>query len=326
MKVTIKTSKGQLYTVEVSSDEECVSALKSNLSSQISIPQEKIRLICAGRLLKDDQTLKSYSLTDSSVIHLVIPGAEKKSVSAPAPTMQNTQAPNASPVPPTPSAPFGGQHGSSTPGLGGIDQNVLQALAANMGNMWGNNSGSGTPNPSGAPGAAGAAGAMDAKIMELLKNPEILRMFLESYFPNQSAYPTTKEFAMENLQKLIEMYKSNPEQYNALLNYATSNPEIFKSINNNLFANMGNPGHVHGAGASAGANPGGMPNPQHNNAFGYGVPQFDRKAAMEKYSAQLAELETIGYVNKEMNLIALVYTEGDLEKAVNLLLDWSNDQ
>lgn len=57
--INIRCSNGSKFTVKVSL-ESTVGSFKSVLAQQCDIPAEQQRLIYKGRILKDDQTLRSY--------------------------------------------------------------------------------------------------------------------------------------------------------------------------------------------------------------------------------------------------------------------------
>ncbi|KAJ0041481.1 hypothetical protein Pint_28698 [Pistacia integerrima] len=70
VKVNIRCSNGSKFSVDIDL-ESTVESFKAALSEKCEIPPEQQRLIYKGRILKDDQTLKSYGLEADHTVHLV---------------------------------------------------------------------------------------------------------------------------------------------------------------------------------------------------------------------------------------------------------------
>eukprot|EP01092_Planopodium_desertum_P005056 TRINITY_DN2143_c0_g2_i13.p1 TRINITY_DN2143_c0_g2~~TRINITY_DN2143_c0_g2_i13.p1 ORF type:complete len:610 (-),score=66.62 TRINITY_DN2143_c0_g2_i13:181-1926(-) len=68
--VNIKVSTGQKYTV-AAPVEATVAEFKELLSKTTEVPAEQQRLIFAGRVLKDHETLASYGIKDGLTVHMV---------------------------------------------------------------------------------------------------------------------------------------------------------------------------------------------------------------------------------------------------------------
>jgi len=100
--LNIKCSTGAKFLVTVELD-KTVAELKAQLQPEVGVPPEQMRLIYAGRVLKDPQTLASYSIADGQTVHLV----------------QGAAAPAASVTSPA-SQPAGGTAG----GIGGLAQQM----------------------------------------------------------------------------------------------------------------------------------------------------------------------------------------------------------
>ncbi|KAJ8544757.1 hypothetical protein K7X08_017340 [Anisodus acutangulus] len=79
--INVRCSNGSKFSVQVSLD-STVGSFKSILSQPSDISAEQQRLIYKGRILKDDQTLKSYGLEADHTVHLVRGFATAASVSA----------------------------------------------------------------------------------------------------------------------------------------------------------------------------------------------------------------------------------------------------
>lgn len=63
--INVKTPNGSKYAAQISLD-ATVRALKEALSPKCDVPVDQQRLIYKGRILKDDQTLRSYGILVSS--------------------------------------------------------------------------------------------------------------------------------------------------------------------------------------------------------------------------------------------------------------------
>ncbi|CAL0325675.1 unnamed protein product [Lupinus luteus] len=71
IEIKIKTLDSQTYTLRV--DKEMpVPALKEQIASVTGVLSEQQRLICQGKVLKDDQLLSAYHVEDGHTLHLVV--------------------------------------------------------------------------------------------------------------------------------------------------------------------------------------------------------------------------------------------------------------
>jgi hypothetical protein len=77
LSLTVKLSNGTQYRVEVEAS-GTVADLKKKVAEASSIPPEQQRLIFAGHILRDPQTLESVGIKQSGlVVHLVKSPAPK---------------------------------------------------------------------------------------------------------------------------------------------------------------------------------------------------------------------------------------------------------
>nr|XP_024403544.1 uncharacterized protein LOC112295797 isoform X2 [Physcomitrium patens] len=70
VEIKIKTLDSQSYTLRVEKN-VAVPVLKEQLASVAGVPVENQRLICRGKVLKDDQLLSAYNVEDGHTLHLV---------------------------------------------------------------------------------------------------------------------------------------------------------------------------------------------------------------------------------------------------------------
>jgi hypothetical protein len=61
IEIKIKTLDSQSYTIQVEKN-VAVPALKEKLAALVGVPADNQRLICRGKVLKDDQLLSAYSI------------------------------------------------------------------------------------------------------------------------------------------------------------------------------------------------------------------------------------------------------------------------
>jgi len=84
--LVVKCSTGNKLTVTVELD-KTVGDFKAQLQADVGVPPEQMRLIYAGRVLKDPQTLASYKIEDGHTVHLV-QGAAAPAASVTSPPSQ----------------------------------------------------------------------------------------------------------------------------------------------------------------------------------------------------------------------------------------------
>lgn len=82
IEIKIKTLDSQVYTCRVEQNIS-VPALKEHIATLTSVPAENQRLICRGKVLKDDQILSSYNVEDGHTLHLVTRQVPQPGASAP---------------------------------------------------------------------------------------------------------------------------------------------------------------------------------------------------------------------------------------------------
>ncbi|KAJ0468595.1 putative Ubiquitin-like domain, Heat shock chaperonin-binding, UBA-like superfamily, ubiquilin [Helianthus annuus] len=118
--VNVRCSNGTKFSVQASL-ESSVESFKSVVAQNCDIPAEQQRLIYKGRILKDDQTLKSYGMEADHTVHLVrgfVPATSTPAGGAP--TRANTTTPSAGEARSVEGDTIGGTGlgGSLFPGLG----------------------------------------------------------------------------------------------------------------------------------------------------------------------------------------------------------------
>eukprot|EP01018_Ginkgo_biloba_P019730 Gb_09005 [translate_table: standard] len=71
VEIKLKTLDSQIYTFRVNRNMP-VPALKEQIATITGVPSEQQRLICRGKVLKDDQLLSDYHVEDGHTLHLVV--------------------------------------------------------------------------------------------------------------------------------------------------------------------------------------------------------------------------------------------------------------
>jgi len=93
MKLNIRLTSGAKHDITFEeNNESTIKDLKKSIEEQIDIPKEEQRLIYAGRIMKDFNTVKSYNIKEGAAVHLVR-GVKSKTTTAPRNQSNNTQTP-----------------------------------------------------------------------------------------------------------------------------------------------------------------------------------------------------------------------------------------
>ncbi|KAJ3417107.1 hypothetical protein HDV05_006966 [Chytridiales sp. JEL 0842] len=273
--VNIKCSTEDKFSVSIETTKtvlELKEAIAKHLeTTSIPTPPANQRLIYAGRVLKDEETVAIYKIADGNTLHLVRTGVKPATsaastpaapaASSPATTTPASQAPPA--TTPAAAAP------APTPDLSANPFAALGGLGALGGNPWAAGAGGAAPGlggmgmgmPGMGPGFGGAnpMSNMDPALMsQLMSNPavanSISQMFSNPAFldmmtasnPQLASMMTPEVRAMmqsEGFQRMM----SNPDTVRAMMQMA---PLMGGGMNPFGPAAMGG---AYGAGAAAGA-------------------------------------------------------------------------
>lgn len=230
VKVNVRCSNGSKFSVEVDL-ESTVESFKGVLSEKSEIPANQQRLIYKGRILKDDQTLKSYGLEADHTVHLVrgfAPAAAGNTAGAtntgsPTATQTNTRAVGTNEGDPLGGSGFGA---SLFPGLGGIN------------------------------GLGGSGGLFGAGLPEfeqvqqqLTRNPNIMREIMNMpVVQNLMNNPEVMRNLIMNNPQMREIIDRNPELAHVLNDPSTlrqtleaaRNPELMREMMRNTDRAMSN--------------------------------------------------------------------------------------
>lgn len=225
--VNVRCSNGTKFSVQVAL-ESSVESFKSVLEQSCEIPAGQQRLIYKGRILKDNQTLKSYGLEAEHTVHLVrgfVPGASTPAGGAP--TTASTPPPVAGGVGSVEGGPVGGigLGASPFPGLG------LNGLGGN-GGMFG-----------------GGLPELEQMQQQLTQNPNMMREIMDlPLVQNLLNNPDVMRNMMMNNPQMRDIIDRNPELAHMLNDpailrqtmEAARNPELMREMMRNTDRAMSN--------------------------------------------------------------------------------------
>lgn len=280
MQLNIQSSSEKKFPVTCQPSDKVID-LKGIIATELNCEKHNLRLIYAGRILKDDDTLESYSIKDGHVIHVVKTGLSKPSTAAATTTPSQpteaayTPATQSSPTTPnnpatatSPSNPFAAMFGS---GMGAMDP----AMFAAMGGVQ--------PSPE-------ELQAMN----QLMQNPEMINSAIQMMTANPGL--------MESILSMNPRFQALPPEVRQMM----SNPEFLRM---SMMLSSGLSG-------SQSSNPFSVPN------LGATSPtQASSEPPEVRFQAQLAQLNEMGFFDPEENIRALLATGGNVNAAVEKLLN-----
>ncbi|XP_068694295.1 ubiquilin-1-like [Montipora foliosa] len=191
--VVVKTSKNK-ETIQTEST-ATILEFKQLVSSKFNAPVPQLCLIFAGRILKDAETLESYSIKDGLTVHLVIKSDNRaQQQAAQHATHQSTTSSSSTSSTPQPQS-------NSTP------------------QSSGSGSGSGNLDALGGLGMFGNSGNLQQMSQQLMSNPDVLRQVMDN--------PMVQSM-MSNPDLIRQMILSNPQMQQLI----ERNPEISHIFNN----------------------------------------------------------------------------------------------
>ena len=348
IQVKIKmTSNAQVYTIKISKS-DTIQTLKERCQKETTIPPESQNLVYKGRILSNEKLVSDYKIENDHTIILV-----KKH--SPAPTTNETK-PTTTTTSNTTSSnstnnnansnssnnsnnnnnnnnnnwnnnPFMGM-GGQMPDLsqlgdlmGNIDPNELNNMMQNFG---GGNMGM---NPQ-MMGQILSNPIYMQMMQNMLQNPEMLQMALNS--------PQMRQMAQNN--PMMQQMLNNPQLLQQMLNPQTLQmmSNMFQQIGNNpnnnnnnnhqmppidfsqmasLLNNMG----MNNAGNSG--NSSGAGNAENFSNVGINDNNDVNVDYKEKYKDQLAQMKEMGFVNEETNIQVLKQCSGNVQFAIEKLLN-----
>ncbi|KAI8906476.1 putative ubiquitin domain-containing protein [Gorgonomyces haynaldii] len=297
MLLNIKGSTESAFQVEID-PQLTVLDLKLEIETKNQTKPEHQRLIYAGRVLKDEETLATYKLQDGHTLHLV---KSKPAGQQSTPATPQTPQPAAQPAPAQPSerTPTTGP----LPNLFGGVPGQTPAQAPGFGGM----PGFGMPGMGGMPGMPGMGGM--GGMQEMLSNPAYLQMMSQM---------------LSNPQMVDMMIASNPQLQNPQVSEMLRSPQFRQMLSNPQFLQMamsmqGQMGQMGGQ-YSMPPQQGGQfpPLPLFDPQMMAGVTQ-NQQPPEERFQTQLRQLQDMGFFDAAQNVRALQMTGGNVEAAIEWL-------
>lgn len=200
--LTIKCSNATTSEVSVDTFTITVLELKEKIADKLQIPSAQQRLIFKGKVLKDENSLEFYEVTEGSTIHLVKGAAKSNDGHTASPVSSTPNIPSSSSVPAN--NPFGVP--AATGGYG--NPNAFNPMMMN-----------------GFGGGAGGFGDMNSMQDQLMRNPEMMQQIMNS---------PMMENLMNNPEMLRNMMTSNPQMQSLL----DSNPQLRHVLNDPSVRNI----------------------------------------------------------------------------------------
>ena len=269
MKLNIQGSSDKKFTVECQVS-DLVTDLKFQIAKEMECGTENLRLIYAGRILKDEETLESYKINDGHTIHVVKTGVKATSekpavVEAPKSSVGTASLP-------LPSSPSASANSAQLP-------------------------------PLGFPGMFGAAPSADemTQMNQMMQNPEMIDSAINLMASNPEL--------MQNIMAMDPRFQSLPPEMRQMM----ANPEFLR------MAMRMNSSAMSGSGAA----PAGSPQANPFGAFTF--PPATQPTSNEppeiRFQNQLAQLNDMGFFDADENIRALLATGGNVNAAIERLLN-----
>ncbi|KAF0978038.1 hypothetical protein FDP41_002930 [Naegleria fowleri] len=209
MKVTIRCSNGDTFSIDNVDLDNTVEEFKQVVASHSNIPASDQRLIYRGKVLKDQATLKSYGVEEGLTIHLV-----RGKPSGAATTTSSTTTPSATSTtttPPPSTTTSSNVPPSSTTTSTTTTNNTTSQTAPNQQqnpfSLFGNLGGFGGDNNNNMFGAGGFPNVDPNMMQQMMNNPFVQSM-------------------LNNPDFIREMMNSNPQMQQIMRN----NPEVGRML------------------------------------------------------------------------------------------------
>lgn len=281
MKLNIQGSSDKKFTLECQPS-DFVTDLKLQIAKEMETGKENLRLIYAGRILKDEERLESYKINEGHTIHVVKTGVKSTTVAQESkPSVSTSVSSNAATPSTIPTLPT--------------------SLSANSAQLP----------PIGFPGMFGGAGPSAdemAQMNQMMQNPETL----DSVINLMTANPEL----MQNIMAMDPRFQSLPPEMRQMM----ANPEFLR------MAMRMNSSMMSGSGFGSGGSVGGISSsPNQSNPFGaFSFPpaaSTSNEPPEIRFQNQLAQLNDMGFFDADENIRALLATGGNVNAAIERLLN-----
>lgn len=290
MKLNIQGSSEKKFTLECECSEN-ICDLKISIAKEMECQKENLRLIYAGRILKDEESLESYKIQDGHTIHVVKTGISNKTMNIPSAETSNVnltaatttrEASTLTAVNPAQSIPSGAENPFSAgfPGLFGSGIGGVEPSAEEM-----------------------------TQMAQMMQNPEAMNSVINLMTSNPEL--------MQNLLATNPRFQSMPPEVRQMM----SNPEFLRmTMSMSLNPSMNPLMMSSGSGATG--------SPQTNpSSAAFAFPPASLSTSNElpeiRFQAQLSQLNDMGFFDADENIRALLATGGNVNAAIERLLNGS---
>lgn len=278
MKLNIQGSSEKKFTIDCENSDSVVS-LKEKIAVEMQCGKENLRLIYAGRILKDEETVEFYKIQDGHTIHVVKTGITQKPITS-APSSQSSDLSTTASIPTQ---------------IPSITSQRPQIPSANI-------SASGFPGIMGDFGMEPSAEEM-AQMEQMMRNPEAMESAINLMASNPEL--------MQNILAMNPRFQALPPEMRQMM----ANPEFLRmamSMNSSMMSSGMN-------GASSFGNMAAFSSPPSSIAASSSEPPEIR------FQNQLSQLNDMGFFDADENIRALLATGGNLNAAVERLLNGNNN-
>jgi ubiquilin len=360
--IVIKSSSDKKYNVSIEST-ATVQQLKGILAGQSDIPVERQRLIFAGRVLKDNETIGSYKIKSGQTVHLVKGAAPGGTSSSAAVSSSNSTASSAA----APAAPAAPRNIAAGQGTGNVLADLTGARYAGLAqlpsaSMFGPDGGMGP-----APSREDIISMMETpgfaeSMQQTLQNPQIMDFIINSNPAMRQMGPQFRQMFQnpefrnlltnpQLMRQMMEMERAfggalggggggsdGQSAFPAPGGAGSSETGDSSTAISEATGTESNPGSNSAAGSTGNAanpfaalfaNPNGQQNAWPNPALlgsllqggNFNPPPEDSRPPEERYETQLRQLNELGFVDFDRNVQALRRSGGNVQGAVEALLD-----
>ncbi|XP_056301184.1 ubiquilin-4-like [Pseudoliparis swirei] len=344
MMVTVKTPNGkeEISILEGSS----VSQFKQEVSKKFEAQQDQLVLIFAGKILKDGDTLNQHGIKDGLTVHLVIKSSPKSTGDSTSQTSSRSATPQTN----SSSSAADGAGDATTPtqpanamgGLGDLfGQGVRSSSFMEMQQQVRSQLMSNTQMLSQIAG--------NPMVQNMMSNPDLMRQMLAGNPQMQQLVEQTPDLSsMFNNPEVLRQMQSpetlsmmtNPRAMQALMQIQQGLQTLQTEAPG--FMSRISPGGLAVPPATGGSIPPEIPPPpamatgsspssaasppdqqllqQMLQMFAGGRPQSQSGTPEVRFQQQLDQLNTMGFIDHQANLQALIATGGDVNAAIERLL------
>ncbi|OII72062.1 uncharacterized protein cubi_01395 [Cryptosporidium ubiquitum] len=341
--IIFKVSGGTQFNISVPRN-LTIKDLKDRISEPSNIPSSQQRLIYKGRILKDNDSLDDMRVESGHTMHLVKSGVQAESQKSQGTLDQavnyNSSSANNNAINNNANQNFDLTSNSQNSTNNGVNHNPNDPISAMMNMLNGSDLGFQTQNLrnisqnsyngfGGVPNNANFGNIPDLNslmnspifqqsINELANNPQLVRSILQSnpMFAQLSANNPMLDQMLNNPEMMRMML--NPQMIQSVLN---SNNTNNNTTNSNPFSSLnGVPNNLQLNGLLNDPNIASMLSGMVNGMNG-GVNSNTSAPTTQMYATQLSQLRDMGFIDTDASLSALQESGGDINAAINKLLE-----